>query len=68
MLYESLTSPDIEEASKRGLIAILPIGSIEIHGLHMPVGTDSIAVYNIAKLAAEKEESVVLPCIRREIT
>ena len=61
MLYESLTSPDIEEASKRGLIAILPIGSIEIHGPHMPVGTDSIAVYNIAKLAAEKEESVVLP-------
>ncbi|RJS93209.1 hypothetical protein CW705_01840 [Candidatus Bathyarchaeota archaeon] len=36
MLYESLTSPDIEEASKRGLIAILPIGSIEIHGPHMP--------------------------------
>jgi len=61
MLYEYLTSPDIEEASKRDLIAILPIGSIEIHGPHMPVGTDSIAVYTIAKLAAEKEESVVLP-------
>jgi len=61
MLYEYLTSLDVEEASKKGLVAILPIGSIEIHGPHMPVGTDSIAVYNIARLAAEKEESVVLP-------
>jgi len=61
MLYEFLTSLDVEEASKKGLVAILPIGSIEIHGPHMPVGTDSITVYKIARLAAEKEESVVLP-------
>lgn len=61
MLYEHLTTLDVEEASKKGLVAILPVGSIEIHGPHMPVGTDSITVYNIAKLAAEKEESVVLP-------
>jgi len=61
MLYESLTSLDVKEASEKGLVVILPIGSIEIHGPHMPVGTDSITVYRIAKLAAEKEESVVLP-------
>jgi len=61
MLYECLTSKDVEELSKKGLVALLPVGSIEVHGPHMPVGTDSIAVYSIAKLAAEKEESVVLP-------
>jgi len=61
MLYEHLTSPDVKEAAEKGLVAILPVGSIEIHGPHMPTGTDSIAVYNIAKLAAEKEEAVVLP-------
>jgi creatinine amidohydrolase len=61
MLYEDLTSPDVAEASKRGLVAVLPVGSIEIHGPHMPVGTDSKAVYEIAKRAAEKEEAVVLP-------
>jgi len=61
MLYEYSTSLDVKEASRKGLVAILPIGSIEAHGPHMPVGTDSIAVYKIAKLAAEKEESIVLP-------
>jgi len=61
MLYEHLASPDVKEAAEKGLVAILPIGSIEIHGPHMPTGTDSISVYNIAKLAAEKEEAVVLP-------
>ena len=61
MLYKSLTSLDVKEASKKRLVAILPVGSIEAHGPHMPVGTDSLTVYNIAKLAAEKEESVVLP-------
>jgi len=61
MLYEHLTSPDVKEAAEKGLVAILPVGSIEIHGPHMPTGTDSIAVYNVAKLAAEKEEAVVLP-------
>jgi len=61
MLYEHLTNLDVKEASKKGLVAILPIGSIEAHGPHMPVGTDSITVYNIAKLAAEREEAVVLP-------
>lgn len=61
MLYEYLTSLDVKNAAEKGLVAILPIGSIEIHGPHMPVGTDSLTVYRIAELAAEKEESIVLP-------
>jgi len=61
MLFEHLTSPDVKEAAEKGLVAVLPIGSIEIHGPHMPTGTDSIAVYKVAKMAAEKEEAVVLP-------
>ena len=60
-MFERLTSPDVKEASQKGLIAIPPVGSIEVHGPHMPAGTDSITVYSIAKLAAEKEEAVVLP-------
>ncbi|MEM3369230.1 MAG: creatininase family protein, partial [Thermoproteota archaeon] len=56
-----MTSPEIEDAANKGLVAILPIGSIEIHGPHMPVGTDSITVYKVAELAAEKEPAIVLP-------
>lgn len=61
MLLEHMTSLDVKEAAERGLIAILPIGSIEVHGPHMPLGTDSISAFEIAKKAAEKEEAVVLP-------
>jgi creatinine amidohydrolase len=42
-------------------LAILPVGSTEIHGPHMPTGTDSMIVYKAAELAAEKADAVVLP-------
>jgi len=61
MLFEHLVSPDVREAAEKGSVAILPIGSIEVHGPHMPTGTDSLTVYSVAKLAAEKAEAVVLP-------
>ncbi len=61
MLFEHLTSPDVKEAAKKDLVAILPVGSIEVHGPHMPTGMDSLTVYDVAKLVAEKEEAVVLP-------
>jgi creatinine amidohydrolase len=63
MLWECLTSPDIKEAVDNKLIAILPVGSIEIHGPHMPTGTDSLTVREVVKTAAEKEPAVVLPTI-----
>ena len=56
-----MTSPDVKKATENGLVAVLPIGSIEVHGPHMPTGTDSITAHEIARIAAEKEEAVVLP-------
>lgn len=61
MLFEHSTGQEIREAAERGSVAILPTGSIEIHGPHMPTGTDSLIVYNVARLAAEKADAVVLP-------
>lgn len=61
MLWERLTSLDLKAAANDGLVAVLPVGSIETHGLHMPLGTDSITIYLISEMAAEKEPAVVLP-------
>jgi creatinine amidohydrolase len=61
MLLEHMTSPDVKEAAEKGLVAILPVGSLEVHGPHMPTGTDSITAHEIARRASEKEEAVVLP-------
>lgn len=63
MLWEHLTSPDIKKASEGNMVAVLPIGSIEIHGPHMPTGTDSITIREISRMAAEKEPAVVLPTL-----
>src|SRR5919202_4948273 len=43
--------------------ALLPIGSLEQHGDHLPVSTDSLIAENIARLAAKQIPSFVLPPI-----
>lgn len=63
MLWEELTSEELDEAAKSGLIAVLAIGSIEKHGPHAPLGTDTLTVFNLVKIASEKEPAVVLPPI-----
>lgn len=43
--------------------AILPIGSLEQHGKHLPLGTDSIIAEHIAARVAERINAMLLPCI-----
>ena len=41
--YKMLTAQEIREYAEEGKsIAVLPLGSIEQHGPHLPVGTDFI--------------------------
>ncbi len=53
-LLHELTWPEAEDAIKRACIVIVPIGSIEQQGLHLPLGADSEVVYHIAIKLAEK--------------
>jgi len=46
--------PELAEAIERNTLLILPIGTIEEHGRHLPVSTDSVIVSEIAKGAAER--------------
>ncbi|MCS6767504.1 MAG: creatininase family protein [Candidatus Nitrosocaldus sp.] len=43
--------------------AILPIGSLEQHGKHLPLATDSIIAEHIAAMVAERINALLLPCI-----
>jgi len=62
MQWELLTAPKLLKARQEcGGVAILPIGSLEKHGEHMPTGIDTIAVHRKCVAAAEKEPAVVLP-------
>ena len=62
MLWEEMTSKDFKEAIKKceGL-CVLPIGVVEKHGDHLPVGTDMFISIEIAKAAADISPAVIFP-------
>ncbi len=62
MLWENLREEEFKEATKESKgLCILPVGCLEKHGQHLPVGTDVIHITEIAKRAAEKEPACVFP-------
>jgi creatinine amidohydrolase len=48
---------------KKTCRAIVPVGSLEQHGAHLPVSTDSIITEYIATMAVEKIPSFIVPAI-----
>ena len=62
MLWENLREEEFENAiiASKGL-CIVPVGCLEKHGQHLPVGTDVIHITEIAKRAAEKEPVCIFP-------
>jgi len=61
MRWEGLTYGDIEEMVKEGYIPVVPIGSLEVHGPHLPLGTDALVIHKVALEVAKREKVVVLP-------
>jgi len=47
------------QAETDGSVAVVPVGSVEQHGDHMPVGTDTILAQAVARLGAERVEDDV---------
>ncbi|MFC1860915.1 creatininase family protein [Chloroflexota bacterium] len=50
----NLTWPDIEEIQKKPNAVILPVGSVEQHGPHLPLSVDYRCPAYVAELAASK--------------
>lgn len=48
---------------KRKIVAVVPVGSIEQHGKHLPISTDSDIVTVIAKKISQKGNYLLLPTI-----
>ncbi len=60
--FEELTTPDfIRAVEKSGKTCIIPIGVMEKHGPHLPLGTDLYLAREYALRAAAKEYTVVFP-------
>jgi creatinine amidohydrolase len=58
-----MTDYDFRITLKKIKRAIIPVGSLEQHGAHLPVSTDSLIAEYIAKLLSEKVGAFVLPVI-----
>ena len=56
-----LAPPDIAWFQERSDIILVPIGSCEQHGAHLPLGTDTITALEVARRAAEKAEVPYAP-------
>jgi len=62
MEWENLTSPEFGKAVKRSRgVCVLPLGVMEKHGEHLPLGTDLFQARHIAVEAARREAAVVFP-------
>ncbi len=62
VFYEELTAPDFVQALERsGKTCIIPLGILEKHGPHLPLGTDLIDVRETARRAAEREYTIIFP-------
>jgi creatinine amidohydrolase len=57
VLWENLTSADIGRLSDAEAMVIVPVGAIEQHGPHLPVGTDTFSAVEVARRAAVRMES-----------
>lgn len=63
-LYEELSWPEIRDTPKDRVV-VLPVGTLEDHGHHLPVNTDVVIVESICRRAVESMpmEALLLPTI-----
>lgn len=55
--------PHLRDMIRERKTAVIPVGSIEQHGPHMPISTDSDIVYEVSKRLADSMDFWLLPTI-----
>jgi creatinine amidohydrolase len=63
MNLDELRWPDLAECFRCDPLAIVPVGSVEQHGPHAPLGTDYMIAEEIAKEAAARANAICCPVI-----
>ena len=62
MILEEMTMPQVEAAIKSGCRTVyIPFGSLEQHGRHLPLSTDTIQAYEVGKRLSERIPVFVAP-------
>ena len=63
MFLSDLNYRQVEDYLKKSDTVIIPLGSLENHGLHMPLGTDTIVPDRIAQLVNDRCDVMIAPGI-----
>ena len=65
ILYDEMSWPEIKEAVNDKRVPLIPVGSTEQHGPHLPTKTDAFLAYVVCKAAAARipEGTVVMPAV-----
>ena len=61
MHWHEMTGLEVAQLARQTDVAILPVGCVEMHGPHLPTGTDGFTAQKLADLIAEREPCIVLP-------
>lgn len=62
--FEEVGGFEVAESVSEHPLAILPLGSLEFHGPHNPLGADSIIVSGIAERVAVRAKGLLFPTIK----
>ncbi len=70
MIHEltTMTSPEAADAVARSRTVVMPVGSIEQHGPHLPNGTDTFAAELVARAVADRLDAVYAPLVPYGVT
>ncbi len=60
---ERLTWPQAQKAFASTSVVVIPIGSTEQHGPHLPLGTDFLVAQELARRLGERSNVIVTPTI-----
>ncbi len=61
MIIEEMTMPEFEAGLTETRIVLIPFGSVEEHGPHLPLSTDTFEAYQVCIKAAERRPLFVAP-------
>jgi creatinine amidohydrolase len=59
--YEEMLPGELEKAIREKPLAWIPVGTLEWHGRHLPVGLDALKAHALCLRIAERAGGVVLP-------
>jgi creatinine amidohydrolase len=62
--FDELSTVEAKQAANDGTVIIIPVGSVEEHGEHLPLCTDSVQPEYVALEVARKTGCLVAPTLR----